>query len=326
MIEDIFIFDYQLLTMNKHLLTLFLAAGSFAGIAQTQISNSDFEQWETVASDQEPTNWNSFLSAGGTWAWAAANQIVSSTDVRPGTAGTKSCLINSRDAFGIVANGNVTLGKINMGSTTPSSTSNYNQSVTSDANFSEAITDTPDSIVFWAKFVPNGHTENARMKATLHDAYDYKDPEDATSTSHVVATAELNYPSTNNAWVRFSVPFNYNGAASTVEYILVTFTTNESPGGGAANDLVYIDDVELIYNPQTSGLVELSKEEVFFNTESNTVNFGSIKGAYTIYNVSGAVVQSGEISESVLFENTSGVYFVEYINKGEIRRIKFYKD
>jgi len=237
----------------KKVLLIALATSSFSlSFAQQQIGNSGFETWQAVSGDEEPTNWNSFLTAGGGFAWAAANQIQQSSDVRPGSTGTKSCRIWSRSTLGIIANGNVTLGKINMGSTTPTNSSNYNASVVADANFSEALTDRPDSIVFWAKFTPNGHSQSARLRAALHTNNGYRDPEDATATTYLVASAVKNYPSTGGNWVRFSTPFTYSGPATVNTHILVTFTTNQTPGGGAANDVVLIDDVELIYVPKAS--------------------------------------------------------------------------
>lgn len=218
--------------------------------AQTQIGNSDMEMWESVSSDFEPVNWNSFLSAQGSLTGFAANQIEESSDIRPGSTGTKSARIWTRDAgFNVKANGNVTLGRINMGSITPSSSDNHNVSLTADPLFSEALTDTPDSIVFWVKYNAADGTSEARMKATLHDDYDYTDPETGTSADHVVATAVLNYSPT--AWTRVAVAFDYSGPATTNTYILVTFASNAIPGGGDVDDEVYIDDIELIYNGGT---------------------------------------------------------------------------
>jgi hypothetical protein len=225
--------------------------------AQGQIDNSDMEVWETVASDSEPVNWNSFLSAQGNWTSAAANQIEESSDVRPGSAGTKSARIWTRNAgFGVKANGNMTLGRINMGSITASSPDNHNISLTADSDFSQELTDMPDSIVFWVKYNAASGSSEARMKASLHDSYDYKDPEDAASTMHLVGSAVLNYSPT--AWVRMAVAFDYSGPATGNTHILVTFASNSIPGGGDVDDEVWVDDVQLIYNggtpsPDTDG-------------------------------------------------------------------------
>ncbi len=239
-------------------------ASSVALNAQTQIGNPGFEDWESVDGGTEPTNWNGFLTADGSLTTFSENQMAVSTDVRPGSAGTKSVRIWSRSVIGIVANGNMTLGRIRMGSTSPSSSSNYNRSVVSDANYSEAITDKPDSIVFWVKFKPNGHNQNARMSAIIHNNNDYRDPEDAGSAAYVVGKASVNFPSTSNQWVRKSIPFSYSGPSTDARYLLLTFTTNETPGGGASNDEIWIDDVELIYVPKPT-----------FTTSSSTVCAGS---------------------------------------------------
>lgn len=245
--------------MKKIVLIALISSGVNLSFAQTQIGNSGFETWESVPSTSyfEPTNWNSFLTASGSLNNNAANQIQQSSDVRPGSSGTSSARINERLILGFVkANGNLTLGRINMGAVSAGdANNNYNSTIMADPNFSEALTDKPDSIVFWAKYVPTDNSKEARVKATLHDTYDYHDPEGTGgSANHVVATAVLNYSHTNNAWKRFSIPFDYS-APTTVNpntYILITFTTNKTPGGGTGDDVVYIDDVELVYVPKAT--------------------------------------------------------------------------
>lgn len=234
--------------MKRLLLLVVLQFITLATFAQ-QIPNSDFESWENVASATEPVNWNSFLTAQGSFTGFAANQIEASSDVRPGSSGVSSCRINSRDAgFNIKANGNVTLGRVNMGSSTPSSPDNHNISLTNDANFSEAFTGTPDSIIFWVKFTSSNDTDSARMKAVIHDAYNYKDPEDAASLTHIRAKAVRNFKRTNGNWLRISVPFVSVNSNLSASYILITFTTNKTPGGGNITDVLLIDDVTLHYN------------------------------------------------------------------------------
>lgn len=262
----------------KKIFTFVLAlATSGSMFAQTQIGNGNLESWENVDGGVEPVNWNSFLTAGGSMTSFAADQMEMAIEARPGSAGTKSALINSRSVIGIVANGNLTLGRINMGSTSPTNANNHNRTVRGDANFSEAFTLKPDSIVFWAKYIPNGHNGNARMKATIHNDNDYIDPENAASAGYVVGTAVLNYAShkVNNVpqWKRYSVPFNYTSTTNIPAYILVTFTTNEAAGGGAGNDKVYIDDIELIYVPKvnftTTGTTVCAGSTVTFTAPAN---------------------------------------------------------
>nr|WP_299207084.1 T9SS type A sorting domain-containing protein [uncultured Brumimicrobium sp.] len=314
---------------------LIIAAGLMASIsiAQQQIQNGGFENWENVPGGSEPVNWNSFLTAGGGLVWAAQNQIEESTDVRPGSTGSKSIKIWSRSTLGIVANGNITLGKINMGSTSPNDPDNYNRSITADSDFSQELTDSPDSLVFWVKFIPNGHSGNARVKATIHDNYDYRDPEDAASSNHVVATAVLNYPSTGGNWVRKSIPFDYSGPATDGAYILITFTTSETAGGGKKDDVVFIDDVELIYNPlSTDNQETLSSISIYPNPVKDVLTIDNVEKntQYSIHSVLGEVVLSGKLNETTNKIETSkiqnGVYILRMVNEGNTRTVRFVKN
>jgi hypothetical protein len=147
-----------------------------------------------------------------------------------------------------MANGVLTTGRMNMGSSSLSSPDNYNYTVLNDAAFSESLTLAPDSIVFWARYSAAA-SEKAGMHAIIHDQFAVQDPLNATSTPYVVAESDLQFSPTNNQWVRYSVPFVYTVNTGLVpKFILLTFTTNHIPGGGSANDEVLIDDVQLIYN------------------------------------------------------------------------------
>ncbi|MCO5259833.1 MAG: PKD domain-containing protein [Crocinitomicaceae bacterium] len=295
--------------MRKIILTTLTLATSIALNAQTQIGNSGFESWENVTGGSEPTNWNSFLTASGSMTSFASNQITQVTDNRPGSTGTKCVRLHSRSVLGINANGVLTVGRVNMGSSSPSSSDNYNHTVTSDANFSEAITDFPDSIVFWAKFNPNGHNQNARMIASLHDNYAYRDPENTAAAPHRVATALLNFPKTNSTWVRKSVPFVYDGQATSINYILITFATNQTPGGGAADDYLWVDDVELIYNQASLSSNKTSVCKGGNVTFSNTSLISSGVTSYSWSFPGGSPATSTAANPTVTY-NTAGTYDV----------------
>lgn len=302
--------------MKKQLLSILLIGTSFAASSQTQIENSNFETWETVASGEEPTNWNSFLTAGGSFSGFASDQCQSSTDVRPGSTGTKSLHIFSKVVFSVVANGNCTLGKINMGSATPANAANYNSSIITDANFSEVMTDTPDSVVFWAKFTPasGNTTDSARIATIIHDNYAFRDPSDATSLTHIVATAIKNFPKTDGNWVRMSVPFTYSGPATTEAFILLTFTTNKIPGAGSDNDDLLIDDLELIYNSGSgAGLSENEVNPIQVVNQNHEVSFVSSSNEaaeISIYNLAGQLVANGNSTQTFHLDNT-GLYVVK---------------
>jgi hypothetical protein len=301
--------------MKKVILSVSFMSCFLVGWGQTQIGNGNFEAWETAASGQEPTNWNSFLTAGGSLSWAASDQCASSTQTRPGSTGTKSAYIFSNSALGIIANGNLTLGKINMGSATPSGASNYNSSVTADPQFSETLTVIPDSLVFWMKFTPasGNTTDSSRVSAMIHDVYDFRDPIDANSASHLVATAIRNFGKTNGNWMRVSIPFTAIGPSTNPAYILLTYTTNKTPGGGSDNDELWIDDVELIYNGSSAGITE-NNSLVFASLQGEDlviVHPTESEGTVRILNTAGQLVANGNLNDHFSLP-IQGIYFVQF--------------
>lgn len=226
-----------------------------------QLVNGNMELWDNAGnSSQEPQQWNSFMTAQcdlGAFlcGFAVSQQMARSTDVRPGSSGIYSARIYSKEPIsGTIANGNMTTGIIRMGSSTPTNSANYNYTKRADANHRMPLNEVPDSLVFWAKYQPgnNSTTNTARVNAVIHNNNDYQDPNG--NASQEVAAATLNYTRThdgsNYIWKRFSVPFVPTNNGATPSYILITFTTNNIAGGGANNDQVWIDDVELIYNPK----------------------------------------------------------------------------
>ncbi len=229
---------------------LFTTSILLNSFAQTpQVNNSNFENWENIGADEEePLEWNSFMTASGSWSSFAQKSLVRSTSKRPGSTGTYSAKIWSKSILGTIANGNLTTGQINMGSTTPSNSNNYNITRTATAAYHEVMTAVPDSLVVWVKTSISNVAHTPRIHATVHDNYDMRDPTASGTESHIVAEATLNYTTTGGVWVRKSIPF-IAGAATTPSYIIVSFTTCSTPGTGTANDSVVIDDMLLVYNP-----------------------------------------------------------------------------
>ena len=118
------------------ILTLFLSTG----IVAQQINNGNMEDWDDLgSSSEEPSNWNSFMSATGGLAFFGSQQVEQSTDVSSSSTGMYSARVFSKSTLGIIANGNLTLGRINMGSSTPSSSDNFNFTNTGDIDFSQML-------------------------------------------------------------------------------------------------------------------------------------------------------------------------------------------
>jgi len=249
------------------------------------LPNGGFEgQWV----NNEPAAWHSFASATGDYAnFVKGNtqQFVASNDVRPGSEGTQSILLSSNILFGVKANGNCTNGQINAGSMTADNPANYNFSDPKNTGFNTPFQGRPDSIAFWAKYLPadknpNNEVNKARMSTFITTNARYQDPEhpDSVYTDTKIAAAVMNYSATADmGWQRISVPFAYypNNLDKQPAYILTTFTTNHVPGGGSSEkgklDSVYIDDVELIYN-KTLKSFSIGENALQFNQRVATVN------------------------------------------------------
>lgn len=229
-----------------------------------QLPNGGFENWDGSGSDDEPTNWNGFPSAACDLSFPASlgcssateTRHAKSTDIRPGSSGSYSIKLFATSVLGTVANGTVTTGQIRIGSSTASSAENYNITRTGDSQFRQAIDAKPDSIRFWAKFVCPSETQTAKLSAIIHDNYSYRDPDgsDSNAESHAVAKATHYFTRGGQTWVQYSVPFDYSHPANDETFILITFTTNSVNGVGSTSDFLYVDDVELVYNTNLSGI------------------------------------------------------------------------
>ena len=246
---------------------IFAAAVLLSGAAQAQnhpqITNGDFETW-TFDGANLPNYFNSFQTADGLFSGLAYDknnrQVKRSTDKRPGSMGSYSCSIWSRKVSGVVAQGNLTTGRVHAAAMSATGKNNYNYSDRDGSNTNNGVknpcampfTGRPDSLVVWVKFTPNGTDSShpyAKVTATIHSDFDYIDGYAQTSDSkYVVATAiNMTIAKTNGNWKRLSIPFNYKNNGAQPRYILLSAATNAYPGGGHENDYLYLDDITLVY-------------------------------------------------------------------------------
>ena len=244
--------------------------------------------FEGAWTNNEPAGWHSFVSATGELANLVkgnTEQFVQSNEVRPGSNGQHSAVLSSKNIFNVNANGNCTNGQIYAGSIDASlASANYNFS-DPDSAFNTPFHGRPDSIVFWAKYIPadrnaSNAANQARMNAVITTDARYQDPEDDPAKYNEVRLAAgfVNYSATSDlGWQRISVPFVYDPANLDKEpaYILTTFTTNMVPGGGTGtkdkSDSVFIDDVVLVYNNSIS-LLTRGDDALEFNGEAYQIN------------------------------------------------------
>ena len=265
----------------------------FAGSKETgknyEITNGGFEgSW----SGGEPSKWHSFPSATGVFASMAGgeNQFKQSTETRTGSTGSHSALIASNLIAGVKANGNCTNGQINAGSTTADSPAkNYNFSDPDNNGFNTAFVGQPDSLVFWAKYIPadknpSNSVNKARAHAVITTNARYQDPEANDYSSVKIAEASIDYSATQDlGWQRIAVPFEYTAVdPSQAAYMLITFTTNKTPGGGTTKsegtlfnkkyyyDNIYLDDAEMIYNHSLASLTKDGTPVTFTNNQATS--------------------------------------------------------
>ena len=241
-----------------------------------QFDNRGFEQWTNRVS--EPTHWHSGGTATGTFSSLVSSQIEQSTQTRPGSSGTKSVRLYPESILGVTANGNITNGRMNAGSMSATGSGNYNYTQRSQTAFNTPITQLPDSLTLWVCFRSQSTSAKAQVKAVVHGNADYKIIADGTEEpmDMHVATALSSFTRTSAAngaytWRRLSIPFNNNGPCTDVRYILMTATTNETPGSGSTSDDLFLDDLLLVYIP-TLTLNNLEQTQ-FEPNEYFTINF-----------------------------------------------------
>lgn len=237
-----------------------LTTSSLAAQGNYQIPNSDFEQeWVKSGEKTEPGHgWYSFVSAGGTFAAAAPN---TTTQVE-GYNSAKAVSINSQRILFAKANGNLTTGKINMGSWTPTDKANYNYTSRSTEDGNCPFVGLPDTVRCYAKFTRGGEGYNAAGTFIVHGDVDFKDPHESSENiaTYEVARAVL-YIAPSTDWQPVTASFTYSKTAEQIEsaaelqtrYMLASFTTNPTPGGSADDELI-IDDVVLVYNSRLASL------------------------------------------------------------------------
>lgn len=233
--------------------SLFMTCALTAGAQGIyQFADPGFEQgWKNT---KEPGNgWHSFATAGGDLA-PFASMSPAPEHATEGYQSAHSVKLTSKDLWIAKANGNLTTGRITMGSQTPSDPSNYNFS---DITGGQALefAGTPDAVTFYAKFTAGSGNKNeqGRGQFILHDEFAYQDPEVEDQVSHRVGKAsQLIDVSTD--WKQYTVPFTYDQDVKPAkQYLLASFTTNPNPGE-SANDELYIDDIYFVYNSELASL------------------------------------------------------------------------
>ena len=216
-----------------------------------QIPNADFENWGETALAE---TWNSFESATGRWAsFASYSPKPEKIDGFEGYG----VRIKSKDLSMAYANGNITTGLINMGSTNPADAANYNFTDLNNVRGNLPFTGTPDAFEVYARFAPGtakneGTVLQGRVQLIVHGEVAYHDPELSEQASNKIASAAVLIPATAD-WTKFTGEFNYTGNESDNLYLLASATTNPVPGA-SKDDQLDLDNIKLIYYHALSNL------------------------------------------------------------------------
>lgn len=253
-----------------------------------QVQNGGFELWDDEGTANiEPTNWNSFQHAAGSFAsTVAGQQIDRSTDVRPGSDGRYSARIYARTVVVVTAQGNLTTGCINGGSMSASDANgNYNFTDTSRDDFNQPVVGLPDAIHVWAKSQCSRGGSIACQLHTVPETGYFQDPQ-GTEAGHTnegaftVAEARNGNIASGDEWQELVIPFAYDETipADTLvrpQYALITISTSGTPGAGNASDYLIVDDLEFLYNSELESAVCDGDTLTF-----NEYNVAEVDGAY----------------------------------------------
>lgn len=223
--------------------------------AAYQIANADFENWTDDENAKIAEGWNSFDTAAGLFAsFASMSPMPQKIEGYKGNG----VRIVSKDLLGVAyANGNLTTGHINMGSTNPADATNYNFTDRTDVNGNMPFAGRPDAFEVYARFTPGTAKAAAdaeqeqpalqgRIQLILHKDAAYHDPELAEMADEKVGSANVLIPATEE-WTKFTGEFSYTtDEAPEVQYLLASATTNPVPGA-SKDDQLDLDELRLIY-------------------------------------------------------------------------------
>lgn len=314
----------------------FIAVICFAttASAQYQVGNSDFET--TWTDTNEPGNgWYSFVSGTGDQATLGIPFSKGNTTKVDGRNGGNAVQIKSSSILGKKANGNLTTGRINLGSTTPADASNYNFTDRS-ANTNKCVfSGRPDKLEYWAKFTRGGSANNGRCHAIIHGAINYRDPNETTANVAQYKIAEATVyatPCTN--WTKFEGELEYTGVKSETSYLLATFTTNETPGG-SSGDVFVIDDIMFIYYSQLKSLTidgvsvpNFNKDTYNYSVDSYYIEGTTVVDAVDNTKAGVATIASSYDGETAKFTivvtnqegSESHTYTIQFRKRGDVNK------
>ena len=304
----------------KKTFTILLSSISLITVAQTQITNGGFENWENVGtSTEEPTDFNSNKTGSST------AQIGPQTCFRDGSikhSGSYALRLENKTVpvVGTVVNGSATTGVVNAPSTNKADgyVGTVNYSSGSDIR-RLSFTGRPDSIVGWYQYTSGGTGEQGKVTAILHNNQ-YFDPETPTTyhadpTADKIARATFLTPlGSNSTWTRFTAPFVYT-AAGNPTYIMISMTPSNNQLTTFAGSKIWIDDISFIYNPVNVKENSFEKNAKIYSYDKNLyvelLDKNNEQSTLEIFDVTGKI-----ISTHTILNNTPNTLDLSTLNSG----------
>ncbi len=262
----------------------------------SQLPNSGFENFHTAIASKkitsdEPNGWHSFMSCTGklsTFVKGTTHTFID-TNVREGAdKDNKNCVkIISTNVIGQSANGTITTGRLQASDIDAANSKNCSfmsfDTADKDDNgdpFYAVLNNKPDSIKVWVKHhAGKGNTTNtnATVSAILTNGSYVQDPKVDDYSSNIIAEANTVSIEAKDVWEQISIPFVYSNTGETPKGALVTMSTCSVPGGGSTDnndpDVLYVDDVEMVYNAAIKSVSLDGKELEFDDGNADIENY-----------------------------------------------------
>ncbi len=330
--------------MTKIFTSVLFFFSSLVIIAQSQIPNGGFENWENVgSSSEEPASWNSNKTGSG----LASTGPQTCYRESGGHSGSYCVRVETKYYILAVVNGNVTSGVVNA----PSS-NKAEGFISATGSNKIAFTGRPDSLVGWYKYTQatggtGASAEQGKVLAILHTG-DFYDPEMPVNNNHPnlsankIGDALFVTPASNmTSWKRFTIPFSYV-SASNPDFILLNVTssnnqTTVAPNSSSTGSKLWLDDLEVIYNASIPSSVTENKKHVLkVYTHDNTIYADLSKvnesAILSVYDLTGKLVMQSSLEKnevnSVKLSNAinTGLYFYQIQLNGQITSGKLIKN
>ncbi len=266
-------FFFGIMKIKSNLLVLLFLSLTAILFAQTQMPNSDFEQWtSTSAGNAIPKYWHSYADGDcqlkGIYSWGCGPMLKNHSNRTTGYSGY-GCEIYATSLAGNLVNGVITTGQMQFASTDNKSADNYSYTDKDNKvghNAAMKFTGRPDSVYFWCKFDMKKPSNVAVAKFHLHTNVSYRDlsiHSASTPQKGKIANAFCDIKDQNDKkWHCYKYKFTYydeqnkvvSSSSRTPSYILVSFSTNKITKGGNNGDKLTIDNIVMIYNKRLSYL------------------------------------------------------------------------